>query len=323
MDVLPDKRYVDGVASRPTSNPVVKGSVPQSDVGNANANTIQNEYIMLIGKRPKLYDLNKNFTNFEIEFQIDAERPDLRFYVHILPQDQLDKTDLDDIPMKSVQGKISGKVSNNNNIYQNYFIILKNDADEEAKVTIRTRTLVFPVTVPDSSTPAHPISPDSSSRDHTPGDLPTEHYANAQGYNMNAPSQWYRRPPFLYAIIGVVILIGIVIIFFFWRPRKNMKKSSYLEPGYDDPIYDNEPGYHSRSYNSYNNAPAYDDDNNDHGYKNATDYGRTSNYETTLAPTNEFQHESELAEQPPSPTRSLSNGSDNSDLINRLKAFAK
>ena len=67
---------------------------------------IENEYTMSIGSRPKLYDLNKNFTNFEIEFLVQAEKPNEAFFVYIMPQDQLDKVDLKDIPMKAVEGKI-------------------------------------------------------------------------------------------------------------------------------------------------------------------------------------------------------------------------
>ena len=272
MDVIPDKRYAEGVVPKPVSS--MKGSItttqtdtpPLPDTTVNHGNAIQNEYTMLIGKRPKLYDLNKNYTNFEIEFQIDAERPDLRFHVHILPQDQLDKTDLEDIPMKSVQGKISGKVSNNNNVYQNYFIILKNDTDEEAKVLIRTRTIVFPITVPESSTPVHPPTDPT-----TPAELPTEHYTNTTESTTNAPpSTFFRNPYVVYIIAGLVIcgIIGVLVYKYSWKSTpvqpvyETVKEQDGLtttEPFYENPaVFTEKPPSPPLSPKSYDDSASED-----------------------------------------------------------------
>jgi hypothetical protein len=286
MDVIPDKRYAEGVVPRPVSS--AKGSIttaqadtPPPDTTVNHGNAIQNEYTMLIGKRPKLYDLNKNYTNFEIEFQIDAERPDLRFHVHILPQDQLDKTDLEDIPMKAVQGKISGKVSNNNNVYQNYFIILKNDTDEEAKVLIRTRTLVFPITVPESTTPVHP-----SADPTTPTELPTEHYTSTTESSTNAPSTFFRNPYVVYIIAGLVIC-GIIGFFIYKYSGKStpvqalqpVQSVQSVQSGYPvhetvkervpltttEPFYENQPVFTEKPASPPLSPKSYDDSASEDG----------------------------------------------------------
>lgn len=212
-----------------------KGSVPVSKadiappVPSSIANIVDNEYTMLIGKRPKLYDLNKNFTNFEIEFQIDAEKPDLKFYVHILPQDQLDKTDLNDISMKMVQGRISGKVSNGNNVYQNYFVILKSATEEEAKVVIRTRTHVLPIMATDDSTPAHAGSENYS-------DTSQQQITTEEAAAITPPKflSLFQRPTVRYIIIAVVIgalLCGAAYYFMNNGTKKPITKTTEITDG--------------------------------------------------------------------------------------------
>lgn len=180
---------------------------------------IHNEYTMLIGQRPKLYDLNKNYTNFEIEFQIDADTPDLRFFVHILPQDELDKTGVEDVAMKLVHGRISGKISNNNNVYQNYFIILKNAVDEEARVTIRTRTSILPVSLSpeQSSREAYPSSSAVVPTPSSPTSADSQSAVGATASPVGAGIRsWLSRPAVFYGVCAVVVIVifaGVVLYY--------------------------------------------------------------------------------------------------------------
>jgi len=178
-------------------------------------NVVENEYTMMISNRPKLYDLNKNFTNFDIEFQIDAEKPDLRFYVHILPQDQLDKTDLNEVEMKLVQGRISGKVSNGNNVYQNYFIIIKSATEEEAKVVIRTRTQVFPV----ASTPPPP--PPSSQV------VEEEYQASDEVSTAPGVLSYLHNPKVRYAVMIVAVLLVMAAGYYYYYYYRHDHRHDY------------------------------------------------------------------------------------------------
>ena len=191
----------------PVSAPVQGGNTPMNV-------PIENEYTMSIGSRPKLYDLNKNFTNFEIEFLVQAERPNEAFFVYIMPQDQLDKVDLKDIPMKAVEGKISGKVSNNNDTYQNYFLILKTENPEETKVHIKTTTVVLPLSHTLTTTPA-PVQETTSWTPETvtttapvPVPVPAAPAAPAGFF------QRMSKSPILYYVKMVLILVVVLYVLY-------------------------------------------------------------------------------------------------------------
>ena len=191
----------------PVSAPVQGGNTPMNV-------PIENEYTMSIGTRPKLYDLNKNFTNFEIEFLVQAERPNEAFFVYIMPQDQLDKVDLKDIPMKAVEGKISGKVSNNNDTYQNYFLILKTENPEETKVHIKTTTVVLPLSHTLTTTPA-PVQETTSWTPETvtttaPAPAPAAPVATAEGGFFQRIS----KSPILYYVKMVLILVVVLYVLY-------------------------------------------------------------------------------------------------------------
>lgn len=233
MESVTDKKY--GVLQQNAVSSKTSGDVLPQDTGSGQI--VENEYTMLIGKRPKLYDLNKNFTNFEIEFHIQADAPDQSFYVHILPQDQLDKLDLSEIPMKLVQGKISGKISNTNNLYQNYFIILKNAVDEEdAKIVIRTRTQILPMIPPPPPTP--PAVPGAENNglggnQDDPTSTSVEAYTGtsvlAKGY-----SYVMAHPPVFYGLIVVVLLVLLGAGYYFFYYRKHAKNRILPDDDGDD-----------------------------------------------------------------------------------------
>lgn len=200
------------VATMPASTPVPVGNTPLNV-------PIENEYTMNIGNRPKLYDLNKNFTNFEIEFLVQAEKPNEQFFVYIMPQDQLDKVDLKEIPMKAVEGKISGKVSNNNDAYQNYFLILKTDSPEETRVHIKTTTVVLPLshTLTTSESPTETAVAAASTNTSTAW-TPDAATSSAEAVPAKGFFQQLLKSPVLYYVkMAVIIVVAVYVLYSIYR----------------------------------------------------------------------------------------------------------
>jgi len=197
------------VATMPASTPVPVGNTPLNV-------PIENEYTMNIGNRPKLYDLNKNFTNFEIEFLVQAEKPNEQFFVYIMPQDQLDKVDLKEIPMKAVEGKISGKVSNNNDAYQNYFLILKTDSPEETRVHIKTTTVVLPLshTLTTSESPTETAVAAASTTTSTAW---TPEAGTASTETKGFFQQLLKSPVLYYVKMAVIIVVAVYVLYSIYR----------------------------------------------------------------------------------------------------------
>lgn len=167
------------------------------------------EYTMMIGSRPKLYDLNKNLTNFEIDFSVEADDPSHVFQVSVMAQDQLDKTDSSGIPFRPAEGRISGKVTNDNNSYQNYFLVIRTDTGENRPVVIRTQTKILPcspITPPTIEEPPHEL----------PEPTPT--------------IPWHKTVWFKYLPYIVGALIAIIIIYFLFYRAKTKQQPQYLPP---------------------------------------------------------------------------------------------
>lgn len=171
------------------------------------------EYTMMIGGRPKLYDLNKNLTNFEIDFSVEADDPSHVFQVSVMAQDQLDKTDSSSIPFRPAEGRISGKVTNDNSIYQNYFLVIRTDAGENRPVVIRTSTKILPTTA------LPPTTTDEEQQQPEPV----------------CSTPWHKTVWFKYLPYIGCALVALVIIYFL----VNRSKPKYKDPSYY-PLMDND-----------------------------------------------------------------------------------
>jgi len=174
------------------------------------------EYTMMVGSRPKLYDLNKNLTNFEIDFSVEADDPSHVFQVSVMAQDQLDKTDSSSIPFRPAEGRISGKVTNDNNSYQNYFLVIRTDAGENRPVVIRTQTKILP------SSPISPPTIEEQPIQESPEPTPT--------------TPWHKTVWFKYLLYIGCALIAIIIIYFLLYRSKQKQQQQYLPSPIDDVI---------------------------------------------------------------------------------------
>ena len=95
----------------------------------------QDSITITVDKRQRIIDLNKDLKNFSLNFEI-KETDNKQFLMQILSQKQLDDENIDDLEMKIVDGSISGTVEHNNDLYENYVLVLKNENDDNIEVVV-------------------------------------------------------------------------------------------------------------------------------------------------------------------------------------------
>ena len=93
---------------------------------------IQNRYN--VNQIKQLIDLNKNKTNFELNFEVKSI-DDSPFKALVISEANLNSGN--PLEYKDVnEGHITGNIINDKGVYQNYFLLLKSDAPTECDVTI-------------------------------------------------------------------------------------------------------------------------------------------------------------------------------------------
>lgn len=86
-----------------------------------------------LGKIKQLVDLNRDVTNFDLNFTV-VSKDGSEFYSVVVDQTMLDNEPNPEY--KKVKGRISGNIVADKGVYQNYFLILKADKPCECDVTI-------------------------------------------------------------------------------------------------------------------------------------------------------------------------------------------
>ena len=92
-----------------------------------------------ISKTKTLIDINKTATNFEAEIEIICQNSNEPIYVAILNQTQLDN--LSDIPYNKILKNYKDYVKVTDNVYQNYFCVVKADSPNNIDLSIKLREL--------------------------------------------------------------------------------------------------------------------------------------------------------------------------------------
>ena len=84
-----------------------------------------------LSKIKQLIDLNENIINFELNFKITAINGE-SFFAAVTTQEALDSGE--NIDYQTVDGTISGNIVSDENIFKNYFLLLKSDKPVEVEV---------------------------------------------------------------------------------------------------------------------------------------------------------------------------------------------
>lgn len=91
-----------------------------------------------LGNIKQLIDLNRNVTNFDLNFAV-VSKDNSEFYAVVVDQTTLDNNP--DPDYKKVNGKISGNIVADKGVYQNYFLLLKSDKPCECDVMLELREI--------------------------------------------------------------------------------------------------------------------------------------------------------------------------------------
>jgi len=84
-------------------------------------------------KYMQLIDLNKEFTNFDINFSV-KEKSGKSFQLAVVDQTTLDSGN--DIPYETINGETSANLISNKDVYQNYFLCLKTTENHPDDVVV-------------------------------------------------------------------------------------------------------------------------------------------------------------------------------------------
>ena len=84
----------------------------------------------------QLIDLNQDSKNFKLTFKCKSHDPSDEYSILVLNQSQLDSQDANQLPFKIVKSEISGNITANDDIYQNYFMVIKSNKKCNVDITI-------------------------------------------------------------------------------------------------------------------------------------------------------------------------------------------
>jgi len=180
-----------------------------------------------IGKVKQLIDLNGESVNFNIDFSIKSENNE-PFEMLVIPQSELDN--LQNIEYKKVEnGNINGNIRQDQNVYENYSLILKADKDINCQVSINKQELESFINSP----------------------LP-EVYSPSKTPKNNSETSYVK-----YILITLVIGVGLYFLYSFWKKSKNNQPTVNFTK---KPIFINRSKSFSRSssrdsLNSLENLP--------------------------------------------------------------------
>ena len=148
-----------------------------------------------IGKIRQLVDLNGDITNFKCDFEIQSLSKEPIIHAVVVNQTILDSGN--PLKYKDVKnGYLSGTISNSNNVYQNYFLVLKSDSICDVQIKTDTKEIEQKI---DQVEKFETVK--SQKHMHTPGKI-----------------NWLKI-----ALIIIVIVIGCLILWYFYKKSRMTK----------------------------------------------------------------------------------------------------
>ena len=158
-----------------------------------------------ISRRAQLIDLNKDHTNFKLQFECHAT-PDVTYQVCVTNQTELDSKDISELEMRTVEGgTISGNIVADSDVYQNYFLVLRSENEIPVQVVIDIE-------------PIDPAPP--SSVLHDEGNQST---SPAPSSSSSSTGNWLR------ILFGVMLLLFFLVIVYYIFQLSETRSSSPVE----------------------------------------------------------------------------------------------
>ena len=149
----------------------------------------------------QLIDLNEDSKNFKLNFHCKSHGENDEYHILVLNQSQLDSQDANELPYKHVVREISGDVTADKSVYQNYFLCIKSDKQCMVDITINKEEL-----------------PEISKEDfgEKVGERVPHNGDKAQkvGKNIKKKKSFLQSPLFLWIVIAIIACILLYFIFF-------------------------------------------------------------------------------------------------------------
>lgn len=159
-----------------------------------------------ISRRAQLIDLNKDHTNFKLQFECHAT-PDVTYQVCVTNQTELDSKDISELEMRTVEGgTISGNIVADSDVYQNYFLVLRSENEIPVQVVIDIE-------------PIDPAPP--SSVLHDEGNQSTSSAPSSS--SSSSTGNWLR------ILFGVMLLLFFLVIVYYIFQLSETRSSSPVE----------------------------------------------------------------------------------------------
>lgn len=154
----------------------------------------------------QLVDLNGDLTNFKLSFSAKSHDGS-HFYALVVDQTQLDENP--SLEFRNAEGEISGDIEMANNIYQNYFLVLKSKDDTKAcnvEVSI-TRTEIAP-----SVQPVQPVQQLAQSLQQAPTNPQSSPQLTTES-SVKSSTNW--------KIIGVIVVLILAGGYYYYYVHKS------------------------------------------------------------------------------------------------------
>jgi hypothetical protein len=166
-----------------------------------------------LATRHQLIDLNKEYVNFKLEFQVFCADPHKEFEALVVEQSQLDANlDIKTLEMKRAKGKIGGNIIADKNKSQNYFLVLKGLSDEPTEVEV---TINLEEIQPEAFTPTQIQNPPPTVKPEEPNVKP-----------------FYKQTWFILLLVGIV-LGGLLYYYLFFVRKPLVTPVAITEPPHD------------------------------------------------------------------------------------------
>lgn len=168
-----------------------------------------------INSRPQLIDLNNDLTNFKLNFQCTTIPPNADFNLYVATQTELDKTDISALPFKNVTGEMGGNIIADEDIYENYFLIVSSESEIELDVMINIVAI-------------EPKSKKLSDTETVGGDLDKK--SNKKNFHTTAFS-WTPSNIVFWVVFSLIVLFLIYYLFYRKSSTVSMKPSFVATDG--------------------------------------------------------------------------------------------
>jgi hypothetical protein len=157
-----------------------------------------------LATRHQLIDLNKEYVNFKLDFQVFCADPQKEFEALVVEQSQLDANlDIKTLEMKRAKGKIGGNIVADKNRSQNYFLVLKGLSEEPTEVEVAINLEEIQPNVSEPFTP-----PEAQTQTQTPTVQPEE----------PVKKPFYKQTWFILLLVGVIL--GGLLYYYLFFVRK-------------------------------------------------------------------------------------------------------